>query len=100
MNSMKEAREKSNVSSMTAVLILLLLALAGGYSAGYFALSTSSRVLAKADGVVMFEGNVRYFRYAWLARIYSPAAIVESVLTAEPVTTGHNGGSIPVILNR
>jgi hypothetical protein len=97
---MKEGREKSNLSTIIAVMILLLLALLGSYTAGYFSLSTTARVKAVVDGEVAFEGDVRYFRHAWLARVYAPAAMVEGVFTGEQVATGHNGGSIPVILNR
>jgi hypothetical protein len=98
--AMSHAPEKKSPVITIAAIVGLLLILLGVYIAGYLFLSESISTTLRVNGVVTFEGTVRSFPNGWLARAYTPAAIVEETITRTPVATGYQAGGMSVILNR
>jgi hypothetical protein len=64
---------------LIAGLLLCFLASVGTYFVAYVAMGPK-----RPD----IHGSVRYYRHEWLARIFGPAAALESKLTGEFVNTG------------
>jgi hypothetical protein len=68
--------EKRRTSAVAAIVVAIAL-LCAGYVGGYFLLSSTFTIVP--------DNKVRSFRYEWQARLYSPAAKVESCLIGQRV---------------
>jgi hypothetical protein len=96
MPPMNIPREKGSLSLVVMVVILMLFAALGSYTAGYLWLSSQSFQTVTTNGVVTFRGHVRTFPHRWLARIYSPAAAIEAAIKQETVIAGYDvPGDLP-----
>lgn len=73
-------RRTSSTSFAAAAIVLFVLVLLGTYVGGYFALSTNTSGATPDD-------RCRVFRVEWQAKIYKPAAKVESAITGDAVIT-------------
>ena len=69
---------------LAAGLLLLILALAATYAAGYLMLGERREIGGIGAGIAGTT-QVRAFRQKWLVTLYQPAAAIESVLVGERI---------------
>lgn len=88
---MDERSKKGGTSLATGLTVLLILLVAvGAYVGGYFALSTQERIMAPLQKIGEPRREyirARVFTHYWQARLFAPAARVESLIRGEPVET-------------